>query len=282
MNAVIIANIKKKHAKDFSEKIIKKLLSKNVNVFAFPELLHTLKIKEVQEFKKADFKFAIIIGGDGTVLNAANLFTKNETDLICFNLGKLGFLAQFLPKEYNGVINEYLAGKLAIEKRMMLDVTVKRKTKDKNFTALNDTTVNKYGTQKVICMKVFIDGRHINTYNSDGMIFASPTGSTAYSLSSHGPIIAPYTKAIIINPICPHSLTSRPVVLSDNETAMLEIEEEECCANLFVDGKMSLKLKKGDRIIIKKSDYITRLAKYKNSSFYLILKEKLNWASNYD
>ena len=221
---------------------------------------------------------AVALGGDGTLLFAARNFSQHGIPIVGINLGGLGFITEFRESEMLECMECIVNKEHAFEERMMIDVQVYRKNeKSWNMTGLNDFVINTGGISRLILLKVS-SGRHlVGTYRSDGIIVATPTGSTAYSLSAGGPILDPTMRAFVISPICPHSLGVRPLVVPSEETIgiMVMSKNREIMATL--DGQVALELRHTDEVRVKRSGTITRLVSLGKRSFYDIVREKLSW-----
>ncbi|MFY8162536.1 MAG: NAD(+)/NADH kinase [Candidatus Kapaibacteriota bacterium] len=217
----------------------------------------------------------ITFGGDGTMLSAANLLLKYEVPILGFNIGKLGFLAEFSINDLDLTIKNIVNGDYRIVERAVLETEVL----GKKIYALNDFVLEKKNSTRLVTIECFSNRNHIADYRADGVILTTPTGSTAYSLSSGGPIIAPSTDVFCITPVCPHSLTLRPIVIPDNVEVTFRVKENSNEVNLVADGKNQVTLKENDFVLVKKSQYSVKLIKPLESSYYDVLKAKLLWAT---
>jgi NAD+ kinase len=223
--------------------------------------------------------FAAVIGGDGTMLHALSLLGDFEKPVAGINVGNLGFLTSCKDDELAA-----FAAALAEERfntcvRTLLEATVYRPGKPAaSFTALNEITLARGETGRLVSLSARVNGELLNDYRADGLIVATPTGSTAYSLSAGGPLITPDAAVFLITPICPHSLSQRTLVLSDSCIVELSSEDRECGPMLFtVDGRDSVRIEPGDRIEVKKSPRSFHLLRLEGQSFYLALRQKLGW-----
>ncbi|MCG6552328.1 MAG: NAD(+)/NADH kinase [Candidatus Magnetominusculus sp. LBB02] len=220
----------------------------------------------------------IALGGDGTMLAASRLAAPKSIPLFGINLGGLGFITEVNKSEIYEVIEKVVSGECDIEERIMLDATVIRSgQRAAGFTVLNDIVLNKGALARIFDTEVSIDGRYVTTYKADGLIFATPTGSTAYSLSAGGPILHPAMRCIALTPICSHTLTNRPIVVPDTALieAVVKTGSEDIC--LTMDGQMGFHLKEDDTIEIRKSAYKTSLVIPYERDYFQILREKLKW-----
>ncbi|HSG27590.1 MAG TPA: NAD(+)/NADH kinase [Candidatus Krumholzibacterium sp.] len=218
----------------------------------------------------------IAIGGDGTLLRASRMVEESETPLLGIKMQSLGFLTEDDPKK---AVSDLLEGRIIIQERMRLSISCETPEGDaQTFTALNDVVLHGVGVSRVLHLRTMVDGVTLGEYLSDGVIISTPTGSTAYSLAAGGPIINPVTmKAIIVTPLCPHSLSVRPVVVSDEETVVIDIVEEGQETMLTVDGQQSCRIKPGDIVSVRKSERVTRLVTCADYEYYDLVRRKLRW-----
>ena len=218
----------------------------------------------------------IILGGDGTLLSTAWVTAKRKIPNLGVNLGQLGFITELeLDDLYTG-LEHMVAGDYTEETRQMLEAIVWREGQAiKSFEGLNDIVLTHGGIARMIRLGVYVSGKYIDTYPADGVIVATPTGSTAYSLSAGGPILSPEVEAMIITPICPHTLHARPLVVSPNEVIRLVVRSAQPKVVLTVDGQDGVQLRLNDEVIVQKASISTKLIRLRNRSFYEILHEKL-------
>jgi NAD+ kinase len=227
-----------------------------------------------------DTDCVIVLGGDGTIIRAAtDLYTK-EIPLLGINLGTLGFLAEIERQDIITALDSLLEEDIQIQKRMMLQGNITRDEQSmyKDY-ALNDIVIGRSGFSRIISISVYVNDVLVDTYHGDGVIIATPTGSTGYNLSAGGPVVSPSANVIMITPICPHTMSQRSVLVSsDDEITILvnkskKTQKEEAIATF--DGRMGMELKAGDKIQIKKAEKVTNLIKINQKSFYEILRSKL-------
>ena len=216
-------------------------------------------------------------GGDGTMLSTVRAIGEFETPILGVNFGGMGYLAEISPNELKERFRDFLRGNYDIEKRMLLESTVFNGGEENTYYALNDIVVDKGAVTRIIRLKIFIDGEYFNTYKADGLIVSTPTGSTGYSLSAGGPILEPTMQGIIINPICPHTLAHRPIVISADKVIEIESDPQISEQIFACDGFAEQKLAPGAKIKVKCSSRVVRLISMKDRFFYNILREKLKW-----
>lgn len=219
----------------------------------------------------------VVFGGDGTMLSVARNLAPFDLSVVGVNQGRLGFLTDVSLDTMIETLDEMLAGEFVVEDRFLLDATVLRAGHIiHEARAFNDVVVSKGAAGRLIELEVFIDGQFVYSQRSDGLVIASPTGSTAYALSAGGPILHPTLEAIVLVPICPHTLSNRPIAVnSHSQVEVLVIHADDCCANL--DGQHRLELQVGDRVQVSGSLETVRLLHPKGHSFYDMLRQKLHW-----
>lgn len=225
--------------------------------------------------------WVIAIGGDGTLLKTARLVGDSRIPILGVNTGTLGFLMQTTPDELVVALDHIYRREYFLEKRMVLLTEVWREDgqtpAQRTHPALNDVVIDKGAVCRVIHIGLKVNGEYVNTVTGDGVIIATPTGSTAYSLAAGGPIVAPTLEAMIIAPICPHTLSHRAMVLSSDDRVSIEVRSDHAGMLLTVDGQESLTLQSGDRVEIGRAAYPIHLIRYKTRSFYEVLRTKLKW-----
>jgi len=224
-------------------------------------------------------ELVIVVGGDGTLLNAARSLADLDVAILGVNLGRLGFLVDISPDAMCETIDQALAGECICEQRFLLEAVVNRKGRAiGHFRALNDVVVHKQDVARMVEVSTYIDGGFVTTHRADGLIVATPTGSTAYALSGGGPLLHPSLEAVVLVPICPHTLSDRPVVVNADAHISLEITDpHESGAQVTLDGQDNMKLQPGDRIKIRRMEQTVRLLHPPGYDYFHILQEKLGW-----
>lgn len=219
----------------------------------------------------------VVLGGDGTLLGVSRLLGGVDVPLLGINFGSLGFLTE-IPREHMlPLLGEILDGNYRVEPRMRIDVELIRGGKPfRSFLALNDAVINKGALARIVDMETYVGGEFLTLYKADGLILSTPTGCTAYSLSAGGPIVEPSGQALILTPICPHTLTHRPLVLDATRDVRVVLAAGEDVM-LTVDGQTGLPLERGDEILVRCSDRFLRLVTPGPQSFFRILRQKLKW-----
>ena len=219
----------------------------------------------------------VAFGGDGTILNIARRRGQNQVPVLGVNLGRLGYLAEFSLEEMDEGVAELLGGNASISPRMMLDCKVNAGGKVSKFLALNDIVVSSTLMGRTGEVTVFVDDRPLTTLVGDGVIVSTPTGSTAYSMSAGGPILAPELRSMVLTPVCPHELANRPLVISDRERVRLTATERSGPVRLAADGHAELYEEEHLEVEVCASDTVFPLGQRKGSGRYEILRQKLGW-----
>ncbi len=230
------------------------------------------KILTTAEFS-SDITFAIVLGGDGTILKTARFYAKYAVPILGINLGRLGFLSQAKSTQIEEAVDLILKGAFKVEDRLMLT------TVDGKMNALNDIVIKGDGFSRTSRLYVHINDNIVCDYLADGIIISTPTGSTAYTLSAGGPILSPVLDAIVIVPICPHTMNARPIVIPSSEVIKVTSSQNKPLLKMSADGQETVCLGPNDDIQIKKSEEKTKLIllNLEKNSFYSVLKEKLHW-----
>jgi NAD+ kinase len=230
-----------------------------------------------------DLDILIILGGDGTLLRVADKASRYEIPVMGINLGGLGFLTAVAAKERFEALELLLAGKMLIEKRILLKTRLLEKSKNssKNYQyALNDIVINKGDIDQIIKMNTWSDREFITTYKADGLIFSTPTGSTAYNLSSGGPIVQPGLDCILVTPICPFMLESRPVLLSPDVTLVTQLAGKAENVKVIVDGRFAWNMVENSQLEVKTAKKPLQLISMPQKGYFEILRNKLNWGGS--
>ncbi len=260
-------------AKAFSKRLKNWLNSYAIESEIFENLLD---IENGENLKNTDL--LLVVGGDGSLLITARRVARFGIPILGINLGRLGFLTEVNEEEAFDKLAEILSKPLCISRRMMLRATLIRDGKKVlEADVLNDVVVNKAILARIVDVAVYVGDRYITTYNGDGIIISTPTGSTGYALSAGGPIVYPMMENFLVVPICPHTLTDRPLMLPPYEPVTIELVAEEKDAWLTLDGQEGTQLFYGDKIVVKQSPYYTYLVRTPDKNYFDILREKLNW-----
>ncbi|MFA5097373.1 MAG: NAD(+)/NADH kinase [Candidatus Margulisiibacteriota bacterium] len=232
----------------------------------------------ISSFKKASFLLAV--GGDGTMLRSARLFSSLDLPILGINLGRRGFLTEVGIEEVLEVLPKIIAGGYFLDRRMMLDVKVKREKKTiSSSLALNDAVIGKNGIARLIRLEAWHNGNLVTTYGSDGLIVSTPTGSTGHNLSAGGPILDSSLKSLILTAICSTSISNRSIVIDSKGALKIKVVSvpKGMDGTLTLDGQTVIKLGTGDEVLITRADSMTKFVRLKHRNFFSVLKGKLGW-----
>lgn len=223
-------------------------------------------------------KLIIVLGGDGTMLRAIRENFGHCSIYFGINMGRLGFLAEISPKELEKTLNKIIKGKFQLDERSLLDVKIVRKGKEMDCCfSLNEVVINQCDVSRLIKLRTEVNRKVLTSYYADGLIIATPTGSTAYNLSAGGPLLHPEMEGIIITPIAPHSLTQKPIVIPNNKRIQVYTDDIKHCLRVTSDGQESVSLKKGDIIKITGHKKKVSFLRLMEESYYKTLRRKLHW-----
>jgi len=240
------------------------------------ELGFTRGWRKVEIMQHADL--VIVLGGDGTLLSVARRASKREVPILGVNLGSLGFLTETTTEELFLTIERVFAGEYLVERRSLLEAMLIRNGDVIGaFQVLNDAVINKGALARIIDMEAWVDDQYLCTYKADGLIVATPTGSTAYSLAAGGPIIDPAVDVVVLAPICPHTLSNRPIVIPGHAHIQVVLRTADEDVILTLDGQEGLPMKGGDTVSIKRSGIMVSLIKSPHRTFFDVLHSKLRW-----
>jgi len=282
MNIVLKANIYNKDAEYHVNRCLDYLTGKGVGIWIDRDTAPLVKSESFPVIDHPglpeDIDLVVALGGDGTVLAAARLAGGTRVPIFAVNLGNFGFLTTSSIGEYGGHFERILAGDYVVEERMMLYTEVfNPEGSVKSFTALNDIVLHKGALARPILIDIKVGDDLVGVFPADGVIVATPTGSTAYSLSAAGPILYPLMNAICITPICPHTLAVRPLVVPAEYSISLSEQSSHQDVVITVDGQLSHSVKEEDQVLVTRSDYVTRLIRPFEGSFFSLLRSKLKW-----
>ena len=274
-NFLILANTDKDIDLCLSKKISEYMSANGAKATIISDVNEHYEDLRVKEELMKGVQAAIVLGGDGTMLRAAHSIGTYDIPYIGINLGTLGFLTEIEESNVYVALDRLMADDFVIEKRMMIEGSVK----DKVFHSLNDVVITRAGFSRIIGLKIYVNNQLLDTYEADGVIVATPTGSTGYNMSAGGPIVSPKASAIVITPISPHSLTSKSVVFDSTEEIRVEImkkrKTQETEAIVSFDGSNSIELSAGDVINVKLSSRSIKLIKMYDVNFYSVLRDKI-------
>lgn len=266
-----------------AKKLAGRLQAKRYKVFTAPEqklINGTLPLVSSNELK--EMSLVIVLGGDGTYLRAVRLLKGHTVPILGFNMGFLGFLTAHPIDEVFATVDATLKNHMVLHTRSRLHVTVKIKSgKRVIYNALNDVVIERGSFSQLISTSLFYDKSLVNNIKADGIIISSPTGSTAYNLAAGGPILHPEVHAIVVTPVAPHSLTTRPLIFPDNKKLMLRLEQHTSVAHLIVDGQKVLELSSEDEVTITRDEMDHYMIRKPHHNFFELLKDKLKFGDRY-
>jgi NAD+ kinase len=279
----IVANIAKEKSSEYTASLREWMLKQGIEVYLEEGI--AAKIGCVPGVEKSRLwtlvDLIVVFGGDGTILRTARLVRDRDVPIVGINLGVFGYLTEVNLDEMYSAMEVILAGDFQVEKRMMLDVEIQGGGEPfREGTVLNDVVINRGNLSRIVELETMVDGRYLTTFKADGLIIATPTGSTAYSMAAGGPIVFPDLNSIIINPICPHTLTNRPVILPQEAVIRVSLCALEQGATVTLDGQVSFTVKFGDSVTIRKSRYVTSLVSSPHRDYLEILRTKLGWGGS--
>jgi NAD+ kinase len=261
------------------ERSIQALLDRETASSLNPSLVADLNASVMSRSELAGkCDLVVVLGGDGTLLAAARHVRAHNVPILAVNLGSLGFLTAVTTGELYGSLEQILNGKHQVDFRNMLQIKVVRGGHDSvTYHALNDAVLNKGAISRILDFETYVDGSFLNLFKADGLIVSTPTGSTAYCLAAGGPIVHPSVECFIITPICSHTLTNRPLVVSDRSRIEVVVKTEAESVFLTVDGQVGLALHSEDRIVCELSPSRINLVRPPQKEFYEVLRNKLKW-----
>lgn len=272
--ALLVSFAVRKKAHKTVEYIIDLLEQYKVEVVIEDEYADTFKKKPLRSLSLNEIDFMLSLGGDGSIIAFAHQYLDTNVPLLGINLGHLGFMADVPETDIQQSLEDLLAGEYLVEKRLVL----KSNSHDQSSFAINDFVLHRAQNPSLICLEIHVDGLYLNTFEADGIIIATPNGSTAYSLAAGGPILTPSLESIVLTPICPHTISNRPLVLSSKSKVEIRYISSYKPIELIADGFNALHLKPNESITIEESNKIFRLVNLRRRDFYSTLRSKLGWS----
>lgn len=270
-----VAELTKTLAKEFERAGLTVLLE--ANTAALAGMTSTRTVADLGR----DAELLVVLGGDGTILHSVGQLGDNIKPVFGINIGALGFLTCSNSSAYAEAVECIAAGKMVFSERTLLEVLVKIPGGESStMTGLNDVVLSRGEVSRLIRLKASVNGEPLTEFNADGLIVATPTGSTAYSLSAGGPILAPESGAFVITPICPHVLTNRSIIVGEESVIEIEVTEREYPVFLTVDGREPLHIETGTTVDIRKSGRVLPLASMPGVSFFGVVRQKLKWSGS--
>jgi len=278
--AIFSRQLNSERTKNLFQELVLFLKEEGQTVLVHENLYHEVKEKEdIGSFKSLDGKrkvnFLLSLGGDGTILETLSIIKNTGIPVLGINMGRLGFLASTVQEEYQSAIKQLLKGKYSISSRTLLQLDSSEKIFDYNV-GLNDFVIHKTETSSMITVKTYLNGEFLNSYWADGLIIATPTGSSGYSLSCGGPILFPGSSSFAITPIAPHNLNVRPIVISDQNVLSFKVEGRSHRFLTSIDSR-SESITPNVEIAIKKADFCFNLIRLEGQNFHTTLRNKMMW-----
>ncbi len=271
----LLYNQAKPEACSIIEHITPLLESANITVFELEVGVGVEAEKSLERLR--DVELAFVLGGDGTLLGVARQLAPLGIPILGVNVGHLGFLTESEPDDVEEAVRRVIECEYDLENRLMIEASVFRQGKRiRTGIGLNDIGITKGSFARMVTIDVHVDGIYVDTFSGDGVIISTPTGSTAYSLSCGGPIVSPHLQVMVVTPICPHTLFSRPFVIDDKQETELRVHAAHHDLCLTIDGQVGVRLEPEDVIRIKRSDYHTTLVKWRDREFFTVLRQKLH------
>lgn len=275
-SVLVVASIVQEKAKVYAEKIASYFKKRGI----------TCDILPLRELDRSDttqrYDLAITLGGDGTVLCASRILSPHSTPILPINLGTFGFITEIEASEWKEAIEQYESGALVAGARILLEISIVRDGACiDTIVGLNEAVVSSSGVAKLVHLHLEIQNQTLGKYRADGLIVATPTGSTAYSVAAGGPVLHPEMKAIIVNPVCPFTLSHRPLVIPAKELLNIHIGENQRTGIIItVDGQKAIPLEPGDLIVISSYNEYAHIIRSPKRNFYEILCKKLGWGGS--
>lgn len=279
----IVYRLHSLEAVKMAKKLAARLKAKRYKVFTAPEqkqIPGTALLVSSNELK--EMSLVIVLGGDGTYLRAVRLLKGHSVPILGFNMGFLGFLTVHSVNEVFSTVDETLKNKMVLHTRSRLHVAVKLKSGRRvTYNALNDVVIERGSFSQLISTAVYFDRSLVNHIKADGIIISSPTGSTAYNLAAGGPILHPDVHAIVVTPVAPHSLSTRPFIFPDNKKLVLHLDKNTSLAHLIVDGQKVVELSSDDEVVVTRDKMNHYMIRKPHHNFFELLKEKLKFGDRY-
>jgi len=273
----------KRHNEDavgLAEEVVAWLVEREVEVYVDKALAEAMP--DMQGYPEQTIPplvdMVVVLGGDGTLLSVARLVGDLRTPILGVNLGSLGFMTEITRSELFPMLEQVLKGDFTVSERMRLLAIIRRRGEEvARYRVLNDVVINKGALARIIDMEAWVDDDYLTTFKADGLIVSTPTGSTGYNLAAGGPIIYPGNHCHVISPICPHTLTNRPIVVSDDATIRIAVKSLDQDVVFTADGQEGMPLECGDVVELRKSNHSTLLIKSPSKDYFQVLRTKLHW-----
>lgn len=243
----------------------------------------SIAVRDSEDDPAGPVDLAVVLGGDGTFLSAVRLLGGREVPVLGVNLGSLGFLTEIALEELFQTLDDLEADRARIEPRMMISAVIEKKgVAVESADVLNDVVVNKGTMARISDLEVSVGGAYLTTYRADGLIVATPTGSTAYSMSAGGSIVSPGVPAFLLTPICPHAMTQRPIILPPDREIAITVGKKNGDIYATLDGQVNHELEEGDRVLVSRSDLTVMMVCSPTRDYFSVLRSKLMWGAGRD
>lgn len=275
MNIALFPNTQKKNACDIARSIRNFLTNHHVDVFAEDDIAESIAARPLSSIDPKTVNFIVSIGGDGTILRLMHRHPELEAPILAINLGSFGFMADIPLDAIFPSLENLLSGNFIIQNRMMMEG--QNGTNGVSY-AVNEVAIHRAKNPCLIDLALYVDGVYLNTFSADGMIIATPSGSTAYSLAAGGPILTPELRAFVLTPICPHTISNRPVVLMPKHEIRIEYLSAHEPVEIIYDGFPCFEMAKNETLEIRCSNRIFKLISMPDHDFFFTLRTKLGWA----
>ncbi|HET6460430.1 MAG TPA: NAD(+)/NADH kinase [Syntrophales bacterium] len=279
----IIANIEKEQSRDCAVELRDWAVKRGIAVYLEEGIAQKVGAGEGLDRRKlaSQVDLLVVLGGDGTILRTVRFVSEYDIPIVGINLGEFGYLTEVNLSEMLSALELIIKGDYQTEKRMMLDITMYLgRATIRQQSILNDVVITRGNLSRILNLETMINNRYLTTFRADGIIISTPTGSTAYSLSAGGPIVFPEQDSFIINPICPFTLTNRPIIIPNNAIIKVIMWTKGEGATVALDGQVSHTMGSGDSIVIRKSPYVTNLVSSPHRDYMEILRTKLGWGGS--
>ncbi|MEI8365955.1 MAG: NAD(+)/NADH kinase [Parachlamydiaceae bacterium] len=275
MIIALFHNTGKKQSRDIAIKIVAFLQQHSITVVAEDDDAASIGAQSLSSIPEPEVNFCITLGGDGTILRLVHKHPNLQVPILAINLGSLGFMADITTNHIEASLKNLINGCFQIESRMVIEG--KTPTKQINF-AINEIVVHRSSHPSLINLAIYVDGRYLNTFSADGVIVSTPSGSTAYSLAAGGPILVPELNALVLTPICPHTISNRPIVLLPEQEIRIEYIGPCTTAEVAFDGVPCYALSTGESVSIVRSNRLFRLVNMPDHDYFATLRSKLEWS----
>jgi NAD+ kinase len=279
-NIGIYAKRKHPHAVNVARDVTAWLEKRGIRVFHETTLAADLGVGEGYPENEIPSKvdMVLVLGGDGTLISVAREVDELRVPILGVNLGRLGFLTEITMEDLYKALEKVVKGRYSVSSRMRLEAVVRRNgTEIGRYRVLNDVVINKGALARIIDMEAWVDDAYLTTFRADGLIVSTPTGSTAYNLAAGGPIVSPDIHCLVIAPICPHMLTNRPLIVSDERVIKIEVKFRDADVAFTADGQVGMPLHGGDVVEIHKAETGTLLVESPSNEYFEVLRKKLLW-----